>query len=86
MFRFGIPPAIGYPVVALFVVLWIWMIVESLRSKENSVLRLAWFAFVLCTGPVGALVYLLICYLPRRARNSDRATESPNDPSQRRQP
>lgn len=48
-------------VMILFLVFWIWMIVDCAKRKfANSVEKIVWLVIVVLLGWVGALAYLII--------------------------
>jgi hypothetical protein len=75
MFKFGVPKWLGYTLVVIMLVLWIWTLVDCLRNEKGPAPRLIWFAVILLpcgfgAGPLGALAYFLIRSLPRRKSQS----------------
>jgi hypothetical protein len=62
-------PGMGESIVILLILsmtgLWIWMLVDCIRSEDERA-KVVWILVIVLAGIVGALIYLFARRIPRR--------------------
>ena len=64
MFGWGIPELL----VILTTIFWIWMLIDAAVKERNTTDKVVWVLIVLFLHFVGAAVYYIVRYRPRRRR------------------